>query len=242
MPDVMWPDGAEALIALQEDLAGWCPPPFALEPATAIGACFACFARGGGGPGSRGDPAWAGAALCEAGRSPASAAVSGAAPGPYLPGLLAMREGALLEAAVRALPRLPEVLLVDGTGRDHPRRAGLALHLGAALEIATVGVTHRPLLAAGDWPASSRRGSAAPLLLDGDLVGFWLRTRDGARPLAIHAAWGTSPEGAVEVVLAAGGRARTPEPLRAARQAARRARAGHHRADREEAAWETQPR
>jgi deoxyribonuclease V len=52
--------------------------------------------------------------------------VSGEAGAPYLPGLLALREGALLEAAVRALPRPPEVLLVDATGRDHPRRAGLA--------------------------------------------------------------------------------------------------------------------
>ena len=52
-----------------------------------------------------------------------------------------------------------------------------------------------------------------------------MRTRVGARPLAVHAAWGTSPEAAVEVVLAATGRARTPEPLRAARAAARRARA-----------------
>jgi len=113
---------------------------------------------------------------------------------------------------------------VDGTGRDHPRAAGLALHLGAVLGIPTVGVTHRPLLAAGAWPGDER-GAAAPLLLDGALVGFWVRTRAGARPLAVHAAWGTSPELAVEVVLACSGRARTPEPLRAARAAARKARA-----------------
>jgi len=100
----------------------------------------------------------------------------------------------------------------------------VALHLGATLGLPTVGVTHRPLLAAGDWPGPER-GSASPLLLDGDLVGYWVRTRAGARPLAVHAAWGTDPELAVEVALAATRRARTPEPLRAARRAARRARA-----------------
>jgi hypothetical protein len=56
-------------------------------------------------------------------------------------------EGPLLEAAVRALPAQPDVLLVDATGRDHPRRGGLALHLGAALDLPTVGVTHRPPVA-----------------------------------------------------------------------------------------------
>src|SRR5436305_1869658 len=71
----------------------------------------------------------------------------------YEPGLLALRAGRLLEDAVRRLPRSPDVLLVNATGRDHPRRAGLALQLGAVLGVPTVGVTHRPLLAAGEWPA-----------------------------------------------------------------------------------------
>jgi deoxyribonuclease V len=56
--------------------------------------------------------------------------VSGSAGGPYRPALLALREGPLLERAVRALPITPEVLVVNATGRDHPRRAGLALQLG----------------------------------------------------------------------------------------------------------------
>ncbi len=70
------------------------------------------------------------------------------------------------------------------------------------------------------------RGRRTPLVLEGEPVGFWLCTRDGTRPLAVHAAWRTAPETAVEVVsraLRAG--ARTPEPIRRARQAARRARA-----------------
>jgi deoxyribonuclease V len=116
------------------------------------------------------------------------------------------------------------MLLVDGTGRDHPRRAGLALHLGAVLDLPTVGVTHRPLGAAGKWPPDER-GARSPLLLDGEQVGYWLRTRAGTRPLAVHAAWRTDAETAAEVVLSAC-RLRTPEPLRRARRRARRARSG----------------
>ena len=220
----MWPADAAALIAEQADLAARPMPPWAFDPAAPLGGCFACFARGGTGPGRAGDPGWAGAGLVQQGRTTASAVVAGTAGGPYAPGLLALREGPLLEAAVLALPFTPAVLLVDGTGRDHPRGAGLALHLGAVLGLPSVGVTHRPLLAEGAWP-EDRRGSAAPLRLAGRVVGYWVRTRAGARPLAVHAAWGTSPEVAVDVVLAAMGRARTPEPLRAARAAARQARA-----------------
>jgi deoxyribonuclease V len=220
----MWPGDAAALTEEQAGLATRPMPALDFDPAAPIGGCFACFARGGAGAGRAGDPGWAGAALVQAGRTVASTAIAGEAGGPYAPGLLARREGPLLEAAVRALPALPEVLLVDGTGRDHPRGAGLALHLGAVLEVPTVGVTHRPLLAEGAWP-DDRRGAAAPLHLAGRVVGYWVRTRVGSRPLAVHAAWGTSPELAVAVVLAAMGRARTPEPLRAARESARRARA-----------------
>src|SRR5213076_1612733 len=142
---------------------------------------------------------WAAAALADN-----TAAVEGAAGAGYEAGLLALREGELLEAAVGALPRLPDVLLVNATGRDHPRRAGLALHLGAILDLPTVGVTHRPLLAEGEWP-EDERGATSPLLLEGELVGHWLRTRVGRRPLAIHAAWRTDPDVAAAVALAATG-------------------------------------
>jgi deoxyribonuclease V len=214
-----WPSTAGELIRVQEELAPAAPPPFRPGAAVAIAGCFVCFARGGSGPGAAGDAGWAGAAL--AGES---AVVAGRAGAPYEAGLLALREGALLELAVRGLRGRPEALLVNATGRDHPRGAGVALHLGAVLGLPTVGVTHRPLLAGGDWPRDEP-GARSPLRLGGKVVGYWLRTRGGTRPLAVHAGWRTDPETAVALVLAACAGRRTPEPIRLARRAARVARA-----------------
>jgi deoxyribonuclease V len=214
-----WPSTPAELVATQLALASALPPRWRPTVGARVGGSFICFERGPSGPGHAGDRAWAAAAL--AGEV---TVVEGAAGAAYEAGLLALREGPLLEAAVRALPDLPEALLVNATGRDHPRRAGLALHLGSVLDRPTVGLTHRTLLAAGEWP-SDEYGARAPLLLEGELVGYWLRTRRGTRPLAVHAAWRTDPETAAQVALAAVVRARTPEPLRLAREAARVARA-----------------
>jgi hypothetical protein len=114
----------------------------------------------------------------------------GTAAGSYVPGLLALRIGPLLCEAVGRLARSRDVLLIDATGRDHPRRAGPALHLGAVLGRPTVGVTSRALVADGAWPEDAR-GAIAPLLLDAETVGFWLRSRAGARPIAVHCGWRT---------------------------------------------------
>jgi deoxyribonuclease V len=207
---VAWPRSADELIAAQHALAAASPEPWEPGDSITIGGCAIRFPRGGG------DAAWAAAVAGDA-----ESVVTGMARAPYEPGLLALREGPLLEAAVRAA--MPDVLLVDATGRDHPRRAGLALHLGAVLDLPTVGVTHRPLLAEGAWP-DDVRGAASPLLLEGEPVGAWLRTRRGTRPLAVHPAWRTTTDVAIHVVLTALGRHRTPVPLRRARHLARLAR------------------
>jgi deoxyribonuclease V len=158
-----------------------------------------------------------------------TAVVRGKAGAPYQPGLLALREGGLLEAAVRALPGQPEVVIANATGRDHPRGAGLALHLGAVLDLPSVGLTDRPLLAVGAEPGSER-GATSPLVLEGAEVARLVRARAGARAVVVHPGWRTDLDTAVFVVLAAIRRARTPEPLRRARQEARRARAVEERA------------
>jgi deoxyribonuclease V len=221
-----WPATREELVERQRSLVAAAPRPWA--PGTgplAVAGCFVCFPRSKAGAGARGDPAWAAAAVVRDGSLVAQAVVAGEAGAPYEAGLLALREGPLLEAAVRALAADADVLLVPGTGRDHQRRAGLAVHLGSVLGLPTVGVTHRPLLASGDWPADER-GARAPLRLAGETVGVWLRTRRGTRPLAVHAAWRTTPAVAATVVLATASAARSPKPIRAARELARAARAG----------------
>ena len=206
------------------------PPPWRANPGLRVAGCFVCSARGKAGPGSAGEPAWAAAAT-----ESAVAVVTGETGAPYEAGLLALREGRLLGEAVRALPEPPDVVLIDATGRDHPRRFGLALHLGAVLGLPTVGVTHRALLAHGDWPADER-GATTPLVLDGETVGAWVRTRAGTRPLAVHAAWRVDVETAVDIVLATTDARRTPEPLRRARTAAREARASADRRSRRRSA------
>jgi deoxyribonuclease V len=213
-----WPSTADELMRLQSSLGAletdpWRPTGRPLM----VAGCFICFDR-------RGDTerAWAGACLLLNNRVEVSELATGTVDHPYRPGLLALREGPLLQAAVERLPR-PDVLLVNATGRDHPRGAGLALHLGWTLGLPTVGVTDRPLVAAGDPPEEGRL-AASPLELNGSTVGHWLRGRRGARAIAVHAAWRTDPDTALGVVRGALGRARTPEPIRRARKIARLAR------------------
>ncbi|MFP5320433.1 MAG: endonuclease V [Acidimicrobiia bacterium] len=244
-----WPLDAAALATLQDEIAtaAAAHAPVALDAWPLLGGCFIAFARGEAGPGHPGDRAWAaavtwrpaggvrdeGAALrgVRHDRGPRVArdlegqvVVADEVPAAYRAGFLAMREGAILERAVSALATPPVVLLVDATGRDHPRRAGLAVHLGWALDVPTVGVTHRTLHADGPEPAGER-GATAPISLDGEVVGNRVVTRTGARAVVAHAGWRTTPAQAAEVVLLASTPAsRTPVPLGEARRAAREAR------------------
>jgi deoxyribonuclease V len=222
----VWPSDADSLINYQQQLAAAAPDPVSLNPGSAaIGGCWVCFPRGLVGPGTDHDAAWSAAVIMIGGRVIERQVISGTTDAPYVPGLMALRVGRLMERAVRALSGDLDVLLLDATARDHPRRAGLALHLGAVLDMPTVGVTHRPLIAAGEWP-SDHRGATSPLRIDGSAVGCWLRTQPGVRPLAVHPGWRVDLATAVAVISMLTRRRRTPEPLRRARQFARRTRAG----------------
>jgi deoxyribonuclease V len=220
-----WPATADALVAAQEELASAHPEPWRPQGAPrAVAGCFLCFQRGRAGPGTAGDAGWAAAAVLDEHDRIETAVVTGTATAGYRSGLLALRDGPLLEAAVERLSARPDVLLVNATGRDHPRRAGLAMHLGARLGLPTIGVTAQPLLARGEPPADDP-GAVSLLRIDDAVVACWLRLRRGVRPLVVHPGWRTELETAVAVVTAATRDARTPEPIRQARRAAREARA-----------------
>lgn len=223
-----WPRTAEELERAQRALASAAPSALSWIPAQGeplgVAGVFVAFPTGNVGPGTAGDPGWAAAVLMRGRRTIASATVRGEAGAPYVPGLLALQCGPLLEAAVASLDVVPDVLLVNATGLDHPRGAGLALHLGSVLGLPTVGVTDRPLVAQAGSPGPER-GDAASLLLHGRVVGHVVRTKPGVHPVIVHAAWRTTPETARHVALLATRRSRTPEPLRQARRLARTRRA-----------------
>ena len=211
-----WPASPEELAREQERLSARAPEPWApAEGALRVGACAVVSGRG--------DVGWAAAVVMQAGEIVATATCIQQIRAPFQPGQLALREGPILAAVTRRLSRRPDVLLVAAAGRDHPLRAGLALHLGAVLDLPTVGVTDDPLLAAGEEPARDE-ASLAPLRIAGEVVAYRVRTRCGTKPVVAHAAWRTSPEVAADVVLGSCALARWPEPMRAARRIARQLR------------------
>lgn len=224
-----WPQIPEALERVQLEWAAaareapvWRPP--AGRP-LAVGGAFIAYRRGVYGAGAAGDQAWAAAAAYEGEERVAVARIAGTVGSPYIAGYLALREGPLLEQVVRSLLPPPDVVLVDSTGWDHPRRAGLAMHLGAVLDLPTVGVTDRALIAEPAGQPARDRGARMPLRIGDEVVGYALRTQDGVKPVLVHAGWRTTPELACEIVLAATMRVRTPEPLREARRLAKDFRA-----------------
>ena len=193
------------------------------DSAPVVGACFTAFARGIEGEGAAGDPAWVASVALRGNRIIDSQISRDGARAPYSPGHLFLRAGPLILRSLERLAKTPDVILLDATGQDHPRQAGLALHIGHLLDIPTIGVTDRPLMASYDPPPAAT-GATTALLLDGRLVGHALRARKDAKPLVVHAGWRTSPQVALEVVQANLSGFRTPEPLRRARQLARWAR------------------
>jgi deoxyribonuclease V len=149
-----------------------------------------------------------------------TAVVRGRAAFDYVPGLFAFREApALLEALDRLTVR-PDVLVCDGHGRAHPRRFGLASHLGVLSDLPSIGVGKTKLL--GDWePVGEERGDSSPLVDDGETVGAVLRTRTGVKPVFVSAGHRMDLESACALTLALTPRHRLPEATRAADRACR---------------------
>ncbi|MEV0681567.1 endonuclease V [Actinosynnema sp. NPDC050436] len=112
-----------------------------------------------------------------------TAVVVGTAEFPYLPGLFAFRELPPLLRALEKLTVTPDLLVCDGQGLAHPRRFGLACHLGVVADLPSVGVAKTPM---GRFDQPSReRGAVTDLVEDGEVVGRALRTRDGVKPVFV---------------------------------------------------------
>jgi deoxyribonuclease V len=142
---------------------------------------------------------------------------------PYVPGFLAWRELPAVLAAFERLKRLPDLVLVDGHGRAHPRRCGLACVTGLALDLPTVGCA-KSVLVGSFSGLGLDRGDRAPLVDRGGVIGMALRTRAGVRPVYVSVGHRITLELACRSVLAAS-RFRIPEPLRFAHAAVSNLRA-----------------
>ncbi|RAG81677.1 endonuclease V [Streptacidiphilus pinicola] len=134
---------------------------------------------------------------------------------PYVPGLFAFRELPVLIRALERLTTAPDVLLCDGQGLAHPRRFGLACHLGVLTGVPTLGVAKTPLL--GEWTEPGpERGATADVRDSGELVARVLRTQTGVKPVTVSVGHLIDLDGATELVLAAAPRYRLPETIRLA--------------------------
>jgi deoxyribonuclease V len=138
---------------------------------------------------------------------------------PYVPGLLSFREAPLLLKAFEKLMIIPDIVLVDGQGIAHPRRCGIASHLGLILKIPTIGCAKSRLCGEHEIP-DAEAGSYAELLDNGEVIGAVLRTRDGVKPLYISIGHMIDLPSAIKWVMACCRGYRLPEPTRLAHQAA----------------------
>ncbi|HSX99261.1 MAG TPA: endonuclease V [Streptomyces sp.] len=141
---------------------------------------------------------------------------------PYVPGLLAFREVPTVLAALDALPCDPGLVVCDGYGLAHPRRFGLAAHLGVLTGLPTIGVAKNPFTFTHDDPGTPR-GSAAPLLAGTEEVGRALRTRDGVKPVFVSVGHRVNLDNACAHTLALTPAYRLPETTRRADSLCRRA-------------------
>jgi len=136
---------------------------------------------------------------------------------PYIPGLLSFREAPACLAAAEKLAVIPDCFIVDGQGIAHPRRLGLASHLGLFLDVPTIGCAKSRLI--GDFKQPlSKRGSTSPLMDKGEIIGSVVRTRSDVKPVFVSVGHKCRLCDAIRIVLDCCTRYRLPEPSRFAHQ------------------------
>lgn len=142
---------------------------------------------------------------------------------PYVPGLLTFREAPAILAALRRLRQTPDALMVDGQGIAHPRRCGIASHLGLVAGLPTIGCAKSRLTGTCQLPPETR-GATSPLLLDHEIIGAVLRTRSGVNPVFVSVGHLIDLKTVVAVTLDCARTYRLPEPTRLADHLVRMAR------------------
>ena len=143
---------------------------------------------------------------------------------PYIPGLFAFREIPALQEAFSLVSPRPDLLLVHGHGYAHPRRMGLARHFGALMRIPSIGIAGRILQGMEVSDPGTSRGAYSPILMDNEVVGVVLRSRQGVKSVCVSAGYRTTLAQAQEITLSCCVESRFPEPMMRANRAARRMR------------------
>ena len=138
---------------------------------------------------------------------------------PYVPGLLAFREAPAVLAALERLHAAPDLFMVDGHGLAHPRRFGLACHLGVLLDWPVIGCG-KSVLVGRHLPPQDNPGSVTDLVDNGEVVGATVRTRKGATPVIVSIGHRVDLASAIRVVLDCARGYRLPEPARLAHRLA----------------------
>ena len=140
---------------------------------------------------------------------------------PYIPGLLSFRELPAVLDALALLHIMPDLILCSGHGFAHPRRFGIACHLGVLFDRPTIGVAKTHLVGRHIEPACEK-GSWAPLQDGDEVVGAALRTRTGVKPVYVSIGHRLTLETAIRLVIGCTTRYRLPETLREAHKLASR--------------------
>ncbi len=139
---------------------------------------------------------------------------------PYIPGLLSFREGAVILAAYERLQQTPDALIFDGQGQAHPRRLGIAAHIGLWLGRPTIGCAKSRLTGSHAEVGEDKGDFDLLLASDGEVIGVVLRTRANAKPVYVSPGHLCDLNSARRVVMACVTHYRLPEPIRAAHHAA----------------------
>ncbi|WP_328998683.1 deoxyribonuclease V [Kribbella sp. NBC_00709] len=208
-----WPSTAAEAIAVQEELRGLVDPTDTAGPPRSVAGLDVAY---------DGDRLAAAVVVLdwETLGEVERAVVLGATTFPYVPGLFAFREVPALLTALEQLTITPDLLICDGQGLAHPRRFGLACHLGVLTGIPSIGAAKTAFVGSHD-DLARERGATADLVDNGEVVGAALRTQAGVKPVYVSVGHRVTLPSAVDHVLHLAPRYRLPETTRAADHACR---------------------